>query len=208
MLLPRCIGWPHTPETSGISNMCQFTPCCFLWSVVKITSYDLSVIWFPLTKRQMDSLASSINLGGMCLSQTLKPFAQCYIRQVKWKWKVTSCILYTSINGILQRCGQRPTQVAQVTRHCLENSLDEPTWPLRMGMNGAGEERLVYNSEHISFEQWSKYWKHSCINSNKIANPAFHRSMPVKTFTALSNKMLQQIDKSEGPVHVQLLLQR
>jgi hypothetical protein len=121
---------------------------------------------------------------------------------------VTNCILHTSINGILQRCGQRRTQVAQVARHCLENSLDEPTWPLRMAMNGAGEERLVYSSKDLSFERWFKYWHHSCLNSNQIANPAFHRSMPVKTFTALSNKMLQQIDKSEGPVHIQLLLQR
>ncbi|KAH8549259.1 cytochrome P450 [Umbelopsis sp. PMI_123] len=49
---------------------------------------------------------------------------------------------------------------------------------------------------------------HEWRRRRKIANPAFHRSMPVKTFGFLSQRMLEQVDKVEGPVHIQPLLQR
>ncbi|KAI8579668.1 hypothetical protein K450DRAFT_240945 [Umbelopsis ramanniana AG] len=42
----------------------------------------------------------------------------------------------------------------------------------------------------------------------KIANPAFHRSMPVKAFVDLTGTLLQQIDTMKGPIDVQPLLQR
>ncbi|KAJ2955885.1 hypothetical protein NQZ79_g8176 [Umbelopsis isabellina] len=42
----------------------------------------------------------------------------------------------------------------------------------------------------------------------RIANPAFHRSMPVKAFSQLTGNVFQQIDKSEGvPIDVGPLLQ-
>ncbi|KAG2175879.1 hypothetical protein INT44_000357 [Umbelopsis vinacea] len=49
---------------------------------------------------------------------------------------------------------------------------------------------------------------HEWRKRRKIANPAFKRSMPAKTFALLTSRMFEQIDKSSGPVHIQKLLQR
>jgi len=49
---------------------------------------------------------------------------------------------------------------------------------------------------------------HEWRRRRKFANPAFHRSMPVKTFASLTSRMFEQIDKENGPVDVQSLLQR
>ncbi|CAO3671169.1 unnamed protein product [Umbelopsis ramanniana] len=49
---------------------------------------------------------------------------------------------------------------------------------------------------------------HEWRKRRKIANPAFKRSMPAKTFAMLTSRMFEQIEKTDGPVHVQALLQR
>jgi cytochrome P450 len=49
---------------------------------------------------------------------------------------------------------------------------------------------------------------HEWMKRRKIANPVFHRSMPVKTFTHLTEKLIKQIDNTEGQVPIQPLLQR
>ncbi|KAG2175882.1 hypothetical protein INT44_000360 [Umbelopsis vinacea] len=59
-----------------------------------------------------------------------------------------------------------------------------------------GERNMVSTNAH----EWRK--------RRKIANPAFHRSMPVKTFSVLTSRMFEQIEKADGPVDVQNLLQR
>ncbi|KAI8579671.1 hypothetical protein K450DRAFT_240961 [Umbelopsis ramanniana AG] len=59
-----------------------------------------------------------------------------------------------------------------------------------------GDNNLVFSNAH----EWRK--------RRKIANPAFHRSMPAKTFAVLTSRMFEQIEKADGPVDVQKLLQR
>ncbi|KAI9276458.1 cytochrome P450 [Umbelopsis sp. AD052] len=49
---------------------------------------------------------------------------------------------------------------------------------------------------------------HEWRKRRKIANPAFKRSMPAKTFALLTSRMFEQIEKIDGPVHVQKVLQR
>ncbi|KAI8579676.1 hypothetical protein K450DRAFT_240982 [Umbelopsis ramanniana AG] len=49
---------------------------------------------------------------------------------------------------------------------------------------------------------------HEWRKRRKIANPAFKRSMPAKTFALLTSRMFEQIEKVDGPVHIQKLLQR
>ncbi|KAI9276460.1 cytochrome P450 [Umbelopsis sp. AD052] len=59
-----------------------------------------------------------------------------------------------------------------------------------------GDNNLVFSNAH----EWRK--------RRKIANPAFHRSMPAKTFAVLTSRMFKQIEKEGGPVNTQRLLQR
>ncbi|KAI8579670.1 hypothetical protein K450DRAFT_240950 [Umbelopsis ramanniana AG] len=59
-----------------------------------------------------------------------------------------------------------------------------------------GEKNMVSTNAH----EWRK--------RRKIANPAFHRSMPAKTFAVLTSRMFEQIEKADGPVDIQKLLQR
>ncbi|CAO3671177.1 unnamed protein product [Umbelopsis ramanniana] len=59
-----------------------------------------------------------------------------------------------------------------------------------------GDNNLVFANDH----EWRK--------RRKIANPAFHRSMPVKTFATLTSRMFEHIDKTDGQVHIQKLFQR
>ncbi|KAG2172697.1 hypothetical protein INT43_000044 [Umbelopsis isabellina] len=49
---------------------------------------------------------------------------------------------------------------------------------------------------------------HEWRRRRKIANPAFHRSMPIKLFSNLAIKAFEQIDKTEGPLDVNNLMTR
>ncbi|CAO3671165.1 unnamed protein product [Umbelopsis ramanniana] len=113
---------------------------------------------------------------------------------------------YKETNGFIGQFNQLGWNVLIANPEAVRTVLYKTeVWP-KAHTGGPSSQTLLgrfFGRTNMAFENG-----HEWRRRRKIANPAFHRSMPVKTFTALSNKMLQQIDKSRGPVHIQLLLQR
>ncbi|KAG2172696.1 hypothetical protein INT43_000043 [Umbelopsis isabellina] len=109
--------------------------------------------------------------------------------------------------GLVSHWGQFGWEVVLINPELAKAILRKPdVYPKSTSISDLHPETLVHrflghsNLVLANGEDWKR--------RRRIANPAFHRSMPVKAFSQLTANVFQQIDKSEGaPIDVGPLLQ-